>query len=228
MTIQFAVTAGSPRMARATNIPQLTGSWWASWIQIVSYGTGNGVVFTLEGAVTRQFLRIEQEVTNELNLYTRNGIATPTQATNIWNDGRTDWNFLCIVPNTTTVEIYLMNQAATTLTHTSHSFVDGISTMTSMSYGDGINNFPTTSDGTCNYAGNSIGTAVLNEAQVYALSRSLKPKIWSDLNFWNHDLVAGGSVGTDFSGTGGNFTVTGTPTLVTSSPPVSFQQAQAA
>ena len=217
-TVNFDVAgAAGPIISRTTNVPVPGNFAFGMEVQITSYEDfaellgielNNGNWFYLEG-----------DVSGTLNAIQQSGGGPAVATRQIWNDGRTSWNYIAGSLATTTLSLYVLSGGVwTVLTPlTTTNF-----TPTRLVVGGSVV-FASTSSGIFNYGTIKIWSAQKSEAILRAEAFSRKPRDWSSLTFWNPALLAS-SINIDRSGNGGNMTLTGTPTDVTSDPGIPWQR----
>lgn len=209
-SVQFAVTAGDTYLRRTTSVPSLSAFTWCTWIKIVDNPYLDfGDYFALENIVSEYFY-LESDSTGTLYIITRQGTGVPSRTTNIWTDGRNGWQFLAVTCDGTTARVYHRGEADASLTLVSHTLVDTPMGPSRVSMA-ALDLFPTDSTTTNRYAGVKMWTSTLTQAELLAESGALTPVITSNLSFAN-DMQSAATCQNDQSGTGGNFTKTGTPT----------------
>lgn len=222
MTTQFASTAGSPRLARTTNLPASgRSSAYCLWARISTYADFVELC-SLNNIGDGLFTGFEGDAGGNLNALAK----APDTTVTLWSDSRTTWNFLaqCAEPGagtTSTVRTFSMTTAGVWTVHTTMAQTDD---WVPDAFTWAANSaFITDANATIQVAGLKLWSAFKSEAVLRAEAFSLKPRHWQDLVFWNAGLLAA-SVGTDRSGNGGNFTTTGSPTDSTSDPGMPWQR----
>lgn len=207
MSVQFALP--SAFMTRTTSVSTVRS--FAMWLKVTSYGDWTDSVTIGNGGVDDQFWGVECDAAG--NMYFQcNGAGTYASST-IQTGSYTGWIYVCGtisgLTNGSTFTIYYKTQAGSWTTPTALT-LSGSITQGEISFG-GFAGFAGFINGTFRSKHVRLWTSALSSAEFQAEAASLTVVRTSGLYFSNDGDTAA-NVGTDQSGGGNNFTITGTPT----------------
>lgn len=207
---------GTPSISRTTSVPTSESYTACGWVKVPSY-VDWAHVFASESATATRSMFVEAEAAGDVYNFENSGGGT----SDFWIDASTAWNFIASVGRTANIIGYVLKGGVWTT----------IATITSpagahdrMSFGS-----------EWQFAEDCVGTFLCHSLRVWniektlselqAEARSVKPRHWTGLTFWSSGLVAA-SLNVDLSGTGGSFTLNGSPGSSSDDPGVPWQRSR--
>lgn len=198
---------GSPRLARATNVPTLAAFTCVIETSISAYEDWVDLIGLTRTA--NEYLLLEASAAGALYITTQDdGAANNT--TNLWTDTYTGRFRVAVVCNGTSVSTYYQRAGGNFTTSATSTLTGMAYTPDSLMFG-ASENFLNDSEGQMTYGMIKVWTAALSVAEIQAEFQQRKPVRYANLSFFN-PCFANGTVQNDESGTGGALTKTGTPT----------------
>lgn len=211
---EFNVTDASPRLTRATNlISTTTGATMLMKLRISTY-EDFVEPFSVNNTAGSTYSALEGDTTGTGGtLWHMRNLGPTHNQVNLWTDGYTGSFWVALTWDGSNQNCYYKRDGGsfTTATAIAHTGVAA----NVMGFA-GVAAFGTASEGTCQYECMLLYTATLTAREVEdQMSANVrKPLRWANLTFWN-DCLDHSTVHVDLSGTGGNFTTTGSPTTST-------------
>lgn len=205
-SVQFATTTSVPNTQRTTSVPSASGFTHLAWVKLTSYGDYT-TPFAWEGS--DPFKRIYYEASASGDFYIWRDDDVSWYAIPLLSGSDTDWHCVAIVSDGTDLAVYLAGDGASSFTLIeSEPFAPSPGAYLSYGRQDA---FPNDGNGTFRIAGSKIWAAALSESELNAELTSLTPIRTANLSFANNCQDAA-TVYEDQSNTGGDFSLTGTPT----------------
>ncbi len=216
-SVQFACTDAVPRMARATNIPS-SGAF--TYVCAVEFTYANwGEIFYL-GNGTNELVGIEFDAGGNVYLY-RDSAATSFTTINILTGSQSGWIRMALVGDGVNFQTYYQTAGGL---FTTGAALGSIALATSRFE---IANLPTAEtdiDATFKLGFAKLYGAALSAADIAYEFSYRRPQRTANLTFYNPGNDAA-TVNVDRSGTGGDATLTGTPTDNASDPGIPWEPA---
>ncbi len=214
-SVEFNVVNGSPRIVRTTNVPSYAAGTWCGWFKITSYENwGELLSWGLDGD---EYCFLEFDVSGTLYLITRNTGAGGGTVLNFWTDGYAGWVFVALTSNGTNFTAYRMKEADIGVMTTVGTTPPNTFTPTHIALGAYDIHSTPGGEGTILVCGLKAYDRTLSSAELITEATSLTPVDTANLTFAN-DGQSASLIYVDQSGTDGDFTLTGTPTLSADTP----------
>lgn len=210
-TVIFDNTTPVQGISRATSVPDDSAfTWILCGFKAVTYADVM-TIWTLETAAATL-----QADGNSGGSVSMGGVSE------YWADGYTDWSLLAASATSATVCTPYMKRKDGAFTALA---TFNPANVTPTSVGFGMSTVHADEAGVFIVRSMMLYNIGLSASEVSNQLFSVKPRRWTNLVFWNAALDAGNPQ-TDQSGTGGNFTTTGTPTASQDDPGIPWQRSR--
>jgi hypothetical protein len=211
-SVDFDPLNGVPNITKSTNVPDESAFAVIFDIQIVSY-ENFGATFVLSNSDPSTMLVAEFDVNGAYYVFT-NGTNR-----DLWLDGYTGWATIAIRGSGAQFTAFHRRAGGAWTQVGPFAQTTGVPASWSVGVAPQA---PASSEGRFRMRNFKLWAAARTSAELQNDSWTSKPRIWSNIRFWNPMLLSS-SPNVDLSGTGGDAVLTGAPTSSAEDPGVKWQ-----